>query len=303
MIKYKDFLLEYKKEDRLLIETLYDYFTIGFEIELDSLMQKESWPLYPSRKNKTLIERYKKSFPNFSQKYDDRISLHADETLPLGIEIVNSTTNMKIYPETEPNPFNNFEDTVQYIKDFFADYNNQKEWIFNKKTSIHVNIGTVENMEWNIVKGIMMLSDDYSFKGIEDRKTSRFCESLKNKLKKYLIKYFKNPEKYGKRVILDAYETDVYNIENGIIEILLKKPIINHGLSEYLGINLSAFLLNEDNKYAEFRHIGGSNVTEELLIEKLKYYCYIVYLMTSDYRNKEYIHKLLSFMNKCRNEN
>jgi len=302
---YYNYINEYKREDRLLLEELNDYFTIGFEIEIDRDFTNESWPLYPSRKNTVLFNRYKKSFPVFSEKYKDRISLHYDETVPQGIEIVNSTFDKDTYPDTQHRPFETVTEAEEFLRTFFTDFRNQNNWIFNKKTSIHVNIGAKNNPRWNAIKGIIMLSDDYAFKGLEDRKTSHYCKSLKTKLHDFLVKYFKNPTHYWrKQVLLEPFETNIDKIENGITEILLRRGnIVNKGLDRTHGLNLSNILTEEDNKYVEFRHIGGPNVTEEMILEKIKYFCYVVYLMTSDYRNKDYTRKLFSFMNKCRNDN
>jgi hypothetical protein len=305
MITFENFLLEYKKEDIDLLDKLDDYFTIGFEIELDSAKVKESWPLYPSRMNRVLFNDFEKSFPVLSQKYKDRISLHYDETVPRGIEIVNSTFNMDIYPQTTPKPFSNVRESINYINDFFNDYNKQNNWIFDKRTSIHINIGIKQNKDWNVVKGIMMLSDEYAFKGVEDRKTSDYCKSLKEKLEAFLIRYFKNPLHYWKKeIVLNSEETSVKKIEDGIVNILLKRgSLINKGLDRTYGINLSNILTEEENRYIEFRHLGGSDMNREMILEKIKYFCYVTYLMTSDYRKNEYIRKLFGFINKCKNEN
>lgn len=304
MITFEEFLLEYKKEDVELLNKLDDYFTIGFEIEIDSTKVKESWPLYPSITNRLLFQKFEKTFPSLYKKYKDRISLHYDESVPNGIEIVNSTFDKETYPQTTPKPFNSLKEGIDYINTFFDDYENQNYWIFDNHTSIHINIGTKKSMKWNVVKGIMMLSDEFAFKGIEDRKTSGYCKSLKNKLSIFLEKYFKNPTHFWrKEILLNSSETNIEKIESGIVNILLRRgSLINKGLDRTYGINLSNILM-EENKYVEFRHVGGPNINREMITDKIKYFAYVTYLMTSDYRHNEYVRKLFSFINKCKNGN
>jgi len=281
---YINYITEFKSEDiKLILSDLQEYFTIGFEIELEFkgkikdlkfISKNESHIMYPSIKNRKILNDYKICFPDFYNKYKDIIIFHEDETLLYGVEIINK-------------PFTNLDEALNYIQDFFDSYNTQDRWKFNDRTSIHVNIGS-KGKKWNLTKGITMISDQskggFVYKGIEDRLVN-WCGSIKEKL----IKDFKKkPEN-----ILDT--TNIDEIESIISKSITKyysKTTMRHGM----------ILKGESEKYMEFRYVGGENLNSNIVEDKILYFCYIAYLMTSDYRKREYVRKLFSFINKLRSE-
>jgi hypothetical protein len=296
---YQNFLLEYQHKDtQMLLNELQNYFTIGFEIEIevDRNRLNESKPFdYISRPYKKSLNLFKRNFSKFSKKYSD-VDFHFDETLNFGLEIVNK-------------PFTNLNIAIEYITDFFEEYNKQSIFQFKDTTSIHVNIGTSTNKKWNIVKGLVMLSDrdepwspepDYKpkvpfvFKDMENRSFNLFCKSLKNEI-------LKNPLLTGNK---DLYKniistTKIDEIQDNLIKIIKRILPKQEKIGKGIGFNIGKILYDID-KYVEFRYIGGDNITNEIVVEKIKYFCYIIYLMTSDYKQKDFIHKLFSFVNKIR---
>lgn len=120
----------------------------------------------------------------------------------------------------------------------------------------------------------------YVFKNQEDRQLSIYTNSVIKSLKEWFDKIdidFRNQD-------------DVENIEN-----ILNKKIENmldetkygrkkFGFSLYKIINFG---------YNEFRYLGGENVTEELISDKIMYFAYITYLMyDEEYKKREYYKKL-----------
>ena len=296
LLEYHQLLLEYNHNDtQMLLTELQDYFTIGFEIEveIDRKRLNESKPFdYISKPYKKSIDLFRKDFAKFSEKYSEIIDFHFDETLIFGLEIVNK-------------PFTNLNTAIEYITDFFEEYNKQGIFQFKKSTSIHVNIGTSTDKEWNIVKGLVMLSDtepDYKpkvpfvFKDMENRSFNLFCKSLKNEI-------LKNPLLSGNK---DLYKTiisttNIGEIKENLLKIIKRILPQQEKIGKGIGFNIGKILYGID-KYVEFRYIGGDNITNEIVVEKIKYFCYIIYLMTSDYKQKDFIHKLFSFVNKIRNK-
>jgi hypothetical protein len=304
---YKNFLLEFKGEDiEFMMNQLNEYFTIGFEIELElNKSIKESLALYPSRKNLKLVELFKKSFPNFSFKYENFISFHEDETVN-GIEIVNSNggewtdeiKKQKKYPIDTPRPFEKIDTAMVYLKDFFDEFNSQKNWKFSHNTSLHINVGiklerrrTLTNglyIPLNIVKGVIMISDQekkgYTFKGIEERLVN-YCSSIKTKL----IENLKKEPNY------ELYSGDINEMERYLHFKI--KDLYNFFTPKLFGM---IFKNSKYGDYVEFRYVGGENMRFEILKDKLMYFCYIVYLMSSEYRKKEYHKKLFVFREKVK---
>ena len=289
---FNEFILEYQHKDtQMLLTKLQDYFTIGFEIEVEvdrnRLNESKSFD-YISRPYKKSMDLFKRNFSKFSKKYSD-VDFHFDETLNFGLEIVNK-------------PFTNLNIAIEYITDFFEEYNKQSIFKFKDTTSIHVNIGTSTNEKWNIVKGLVMLSDSepynpkvpFVFKDMENRSFNLFCKSLKNEI-------LKNPLLTGNKELYKNIinTTKIDEIQDNLIKIIKRILPQQEKIGKGLGFNIGKILYDID-KYVEFRYIGGDNVTNEIVIEKIKYFCYIIYLMTSDYKEKDFIHKLFSFVNKIR---
>jgi hypothetical protein len=289
---FNEFILEYQHKDtQMLLTELQDYFTIGFEIEVEvdrnRLNESKSFD-YISRPYKKSMDLFKRNFSKFSKKYSD-VDFHFDETLNFGLEIVNK-------------PFTNLNIAIEYITDFFEEYNKQSIFQFKDTTSIHVNIGTSTDEKWNIVKGLVLLSDSepynpkvpFVFKDMENRSFNLFCKSLKNEI-------LKNPLLSGNKKLYKNIisTTKIDEIQDNLIKIIKRILPQQEKIGKGLGFNIGKILYDID-KYVEFRYIGGDNITNEIVIEKIKYFCYIIYLMTSDYKQKDFIHKLFSFVNKIR---
>lgn len=183
--------------------------------------------------------------------------------------------------------FNNIDTLIHFINDFFIDFNSQNYWIFNKKTGIHFNIGLKEKSEINIIKGILFLDDmgdsPFIYKNMEWRKKSEFTKSIKEELTK--------SKDVLKKSFLSMKKNNISDCEN-----ILNKEMIrilnDNGYKKY-GVNL---LNIEKSNYIEFRYTGGK-ISEEILLDKILYFCYIFYLMIDNNLDKKsYIKKLYSFL-------
>lgn len=209
----------------------------------------------------------KKHLPNFYKKWSNILKFEFDDSLKRGIEFSPKTFVKSIKSATE------------MIEDFFNDFDKQNYWYMNNNTSIHINIGLDKGVEWNISKGIILLKDfneddvPFIFKGIESRQNTAFTNSLYklivDKLKESNLKEFniKEIESFINKKLEEAFET--------------------------MGSKHFGFNINQIKKfgYAEFRYVGGS-LSKELVIDKLLYFSYIVYIMTSKWKEKDYIKKL-----------
>jgi len=274
---YTDFLFEFQKQDISLLESMDDYFTIGFEIEMDTDHRRigslprppkeitESKEITYSIQDRKKLMDIKSNFPIFFKKYFNVIKFHQDETVSRGIEIVT-------------NPFNSIEDSKQFIKLFFDEFEKQDKWFFTDKTSIHINIGVKNKKKWNLVKGVLMLSDDFTFKNMESRRTSGYCNSLKDQI------IFQLKGKITETNDIKEME----NIINNVIEKTFKFTVKTFNMNLWK-------LLNRG--YVEFRQVGGL-LNETIVIDKMMYFIYCVYLMTSKYKQDEYYRKLFGFIQK-----
>lgn len=292
---------EYQQDDVSLLESLDDYFTIGFEIELDTdhrrinslprppknityLTDEEADDWYkkvikeskklekPSISDRKKIMDIKSNFPNLWKEHFYDMDYHYEESVQSGIEIVSK-------------PFTSLEKAKNFIRIFFQDYKKQNKWFFTDKTSIHINIGVrkrPKSREWKIVKGVIMLSDDYTFKNIESRRTSGWCNSLKSEVG-FQIR-LKNDKEF-------INSKDINEIERGMRDII-KKTVDSPIGNKKWNINFSKLFTKG---YVEFRPVGGL-LSEPIVIDKMMYFIYCVYLMTSSYKEQEYHEELLKFI-------
>lgn len=220
------------------------------------------------------ISMVKKHLPNFYKKYSKELKFVFDGSLDRGIEF-----SPKKY-------LFSLNSAIEMINDFFDDFNKQDYWKMKKTTSIHINLGFTKEVKWNIVKGLIMIGetkkDDipFVFKNIEDRINTNFTKSILQDSREKLLKYLdKHPEIHT----VKEYEK--------IINKYLEKSLKEFG-SKTFAVNIDKI---KNHNYVEFRHVGG-NVDKELVIDKLMYFAYIAYLMTTDYKDADYHKKLYKYV-------
>jgi len=220
------------------------------------------------------IEMVEKNLPNFYSKYNKDLKFVFDGTLERGIEF-----SPKSY-------LFSLNKAIEMINDFFSDFNKQDYWKMKKTTSIHINLGFTEPVEWNITKGLIMIGetkkDDvpFVFKDIEYRVDTSFTQSLLKDARKNVLRYLKMHPDIN---TIKGYED--------VIQKYVFKSVKDWGIKTF-AVNIER--IKNDN-YVEFRHVGGE-VTKEIVIDKLMYFSYIAYLMTTDYKEKDYHKKLYKFV-------
>ena len=252
----------------------FKFFKRGFENKLITTLHADYLTYFVSEDIDYLESKFQKNLPNFYKKWKDEIKFELDNTLKRGIEFSMITYIIGI------------ERVIEMINDFYNDYNQQTYWKFNERTGIHINIGINTSVEWNPLKGIMMISDEnefsYTFKDMEWRFKSPYTKSIKGS------DIFQD----DKHLILK--QSDFKNLSN--FETFFNEWIVKKTESIYKNYGFNAKWLKDKN-YIEFRYPGG-NIKKETLIDKLYYFCYIVILMTDkDFKKKEYIKKLCKFIN------
>ena len=220
---------------------------------------------------KYLTGKVKFYFPKLWKKYKDNMECVMDMTLDKGIEIKQKTYIQGI------------NNSIEFLNDFFNEFNNQTYWKFTDKTGLHINVGyNGGTVKWNIVKGMILLKDlkrgeiPFVYKDMIWRMDTSFTDSIFNQLEpdKSLID------------LSDIEETERYFTK------LINRTMKKFG-PKHFGFNVSKI---KKEKYVEFRYVGGV-VDENLIVNKMLYFCYIVYLMTTiDYKRKEYLKSLYKFV-------
>ncbi len=238
---------------------------------------------------KYLEKMVKTHLANFYKKWKSRIEFVGDATLNRGIEIK---------PKTY---LNSISEAIEIINDFYNDFDKQEYWSFSTRTGLHINIGTHEKSEWNPIKGLLLLNDfkrdesiPFVFKDMTWRFNNKYCGSL--------IPYITEIAQKAKRSragrkIKSEYELiksiDLHDLEKSekTLNEYLDKKIFEIGFKN-LGFNITKL---SDN-YVEFRYAGGV-IPRNVLIEKVKYFSFIIYTMTNkEYKKEEYHKKLYKFI-------
>jgi hypothetical protein len=249
----------------------------SYEELIIELIKQQVLTYFYSDNFEYLEDKFRKKMPNFYKKYKDDIKFELDNTLDRGIEISNITY------------YENINDLITLINNFYSDFEKQNYWEFNERTGIHINIGLKEKLEYNPIKGLLFLNDTgespFVFNNMEWRKNSKFCGSLIDKLKE--------DDK-----LLDSCKIEIENNNIKYCEENLNKmlfTILNKEGYKNFGVNLVPL---KNFNYIEFRYIGG-NIDKKVVIDKVLYFTYVVHLMTNkDFKRKDYIKKLYKFLNK-----
>lgn len=223
-----------------------------------------------------LKDKLKSELPIFWRKWKDKIKYEIDNTLERGIEI-----SMKTY-------IDGINATIEFIEDFYSDFGSQDYWKFKRTTGIHINIGVNYDVKWNIIKGLLILSDDnkFLFKNMEWRRDLKFTQSIKSAV-------FDLPNEEKEKILsnIDLHKID--DVERYFNEYLYK--LVKQLGYKNFGFNITSIIT--DN-YVEFRYPGG-NISKSVLIEKLLYFCFIVYCMTNpNYKRREYQKKIYKFFDE-----
>jgi hypothetical protein len=218
---------------------------------------------------------------SFLDKWGNDIDFISDASLDRGIEIKPKTYIISI------------SKGIEMIEDFYSTISNQSYWKFAPTTGLHINIGTInDNIEWNPLKGLLIM-DDFSFdksrvplvfKDMTWRQNNKFCGSLLESIYKMSSK--------EKLILKNKFNiNDIKKTENDINSFLTNKVKVD-GLKNF-GFNI----IRIEQNYVEFRYVGG-DISKETLIDKLKYFSFLVFCMTNkEYKRKEYLKKLYKFIN------
>ena len=264
-------LLEYNSEHKDYVLSNQDKFTIAYEVELSARSHFES-PY-------DLVDSFEGVFKSLLNKYD------------INTETDNSLTDTSYYTGVEMVPedyFNGITHAFQFLDDFYAMYNKQKQFFFSKKTGLHINIGYKGVTQWNVVKGYLLLNDDFSYKGFEDRKQSHYAASFKQEFKdKAAIKLMKKFPEMNSII----YKTNITEIESILTDVI--KSIARARGDKHIGFNINKL---DTMNYVEFRYPGGV-----LSIDAIKgatiNYCNIIQAMADpNYRRVNYFNKLSNFV-------
>lgn len=226
-----------------------------------------------------LKEKAQIHLKSFFDKWKDEVEFIPDVTLTRGIEI-----KPKSYVV-------GMTRSIEMIEDFYTSLKSQTYWKFDTTTGLHINIGSTQKVKWNPIKGLLLMND-YSkspdqvplvFKDMTWRQNNRFCGSLLSSI--YKMSDVQKQKIKNKIDFKDISEAEIF------LNDIITKRLIDQDPKNF-GFNLTRLSLN----YIEFRYVGG-DIEKDVLVDKLKYFCFLVYCMTNEsYKRKEYLTKMYKFV-------
>jgi hypothetical protein len=260
-----------------IFEEYLDMYEEGsFENDLIKSLHADYLTYWSSDNIDYLSGKVEEHMPNFFKKWWELLKFELDNTLRRGIEF-----SLLTY-------VNGIERAVELIDDFYSDFENQNYWYMSERTGIHINIGIDQKVDWNILKGYLMISDEgqqsFTFKDMEWREKSMYTKTFLPQLKKDI-------ESDRNKISKHSQFQDLKKLEKFFGDYILKR-LEKHGYKNY-GFNITRI---QSYNYVEFRYPGGE-ISKNVLIDKLYYFCYVVYLMTNEnYKRREYLKKLYKFI-------
>jgi hypothetical protein len=257
-----------------------------------------------------LIKSLKKYMPKFYKKWNDTFKY----------ELESDMDKQRILEFSSKTYLKGLTECFEQLNDFYDEYEKQDFWKMDmSRTALHVNIGVKDkNIKWNPIKGLLLMGDmnrdkrpPFVFTDIMWRLTNRFTQSLLDGIRRNLTGEIEKDYKTKDKVLqynlgfrhkdrLDTHKSyiqqnidklDLHNIketENFI------NPFLIQANSDFYIKEFGVKLVELENSpgYVEFRYVGGK-VDRKLFIDKILFFCYVVYLMTNDDYKKEQYHKKL----------
>ena len=233
------------------------------------------------------------AFPNFMAEYEDQLKFEKDLSLDNGIE----------FSMDDPIYMTGLDEAFKLLQLFFDDYNKQDTFRFDTTTGLHTNIGYLDEdgdeiTDYNLIKTMLFLNNDFAFKGFENRKGARWAGDLKAIFKREIEDQLGGPAKstYG----FNEWKDSIFDLyKEGKFDELEKKlsSLVNYfapANPKSIGFNLH-YIGNRG--YVEFRYPGGDSPTLEKMKSTTLYYAHLIKLaVDKNYKRKEFLKKLVKMM-------
>ena len=233
------------------------------------------------------------AFPNFMAEYEDQLKFEKDLSLDNGIE----------FSMDDPIYMTGLDEAFKFLQLFFDDYNKQDTFRFDTTTGLHTNIGYLDEdgdeiTDYNLIKTMLFLNNDFAFKGFENRKGARWAGDLKAIFKREIEDQLDSPARstYGfnewKDSIFDLYKEGKFDELEEKLSSLVRSFAPSNPKS--IGFNLHYI---GRRGYVEFRYPGGDSPTLEKMKSTTLYYAHLIKLaVDKSYKRKEFLKKLVKMM-------
>ena len=250
----------------------------------------------------SLEQAMEDNFPIFMSKYQNTLKFEEDGSLSCGIE----------FSQDNPPYMLGLDAAIEYLTDFFGEYDNQSVLRMTEKTGLHTNIGYSQDGElaesYNLFKALMFLNHTYATKGVgfPSRERSGWTTDLKKPA-------LHNIEKFAEQLPDDSAHDDVLTKKSLMKKYISREfdelsSILSNQVAQQarrMGSKSIGFNVNytANLNYIEFRYPGKEDATLESMTKALKYYAFIVKAAADPtFKQKEYVKDLVGFLNNLKGE-
>ena len=229
-------------------------------------------------------------FPDFMSKYENSLKFEEDGSLTCGIE----------FSQDNPPYMVGLDTAIQYLEDFFEEYDNQSYFKMTSKTGLHTNIGYLTDEgqmteEYNLFKALMFLNHTFATKGVgfPSREYSGWTGDLKKPALHNIEKFVDQlPEESShedvltKKSLMKKYLSRNFDELGGILSNQVFQQAQRMG-PKSIGFNIN---YTKRRNYIEFRYPGKEDANLESMTKALKYYAFIVKAAADPtFKQREYI--------------
>jgi len=242
------------------------------------------------------------NFPNFMSKYQNTLDFKEDGSLTCGLE----------FAQDNPPYMLGLDAAIEYLTDFFREYDNQTVLRMTTNTGLHTNIGYLSEEgglteDYNLFKALMFLNHTYATKGVgfPSRERTGWTKDLKKPA-------LHNIEKFAEQLPDDSSHEDVLTKKSLMKKYLSREfdelsGILSNQVAQQaqrMGPKSIGFNVNYTARrnYIEFRY-PGHDTDLESMVKALKYYAFIVKAAADPtFKQREYIKDLVGFLNNLKGE-
>ena len=243
------------------------------------------------------------NFPIFMGKYHNTLKFEEDGSLTCGIE----------FSQDNPPYMIGLDAAIEYLTDFFDEYDNQSALRMTSSTGLHTNIGYINpegemTEDYNLFKALMFLNHTYATKGVgfPSRERSGWTGDLKKPALHNILKFAEalpedsdHEDVLTKKSLMKKYLSRNFEELSGILTNQVYQQARRMG-PKSIGFNVN---YTQSRNYIEFRYPGKEDVNLESMTKALKYYAFVVKAAADPtFKQREYIKDLVGFINGLKGE-
>ena len=280
----------------------------GYNLEQEYYDRYDVYPGQDEGGAEDMHELMYEHLPNFMAKYASDIKLEEDASLAPDPHVEFSMD----YPAY----ITGLEEALEYLETFFTDFENQDNFFMDNRTGLHTNVGILDEdddpiEDYDLMKAMLFLNHEFATKGFESRRYSGWAGDIKKDAINHIATLVQNEvaqevrpgiwkltgdNKETTSVIKDLTERDFDAVKKALSNAV--EVSTRYTSPKQMGFNIKHLPYR---KYVEFRYPGHDALNYDIMRNATLYYAHIIKLSTDpQYKNDEYVKKLVGFVNNLK---